>query len=81
MLLTGKDSFTLNQALTVLRENDKFMMKREEEEKKCVGHGLYSEGSNRERTQEKGYLGGGKSQSRSDLSDKECYYCKKKGHI
>ena len=50
MLLTGKDSFTLNQALTVLRENDKFMMKREEEEKKCVGHGLYSEGSNRERT-------------------------------
>ena len=78
-LLIGRDSITLDQALATLKQNDMFMVRREGEENKCVGHRLYSEGSNRGRTKEMGYQARGKSQGRGDLSDKECYYCKKKG--
>ena len=42
---------------------------------------MFSEGSNRGKTKEKGYQGRGKSHGRGDLSDKECHYCKKKAHI
>ena len=79
-LLIGRDSITLDQALAALRENDRFMVRREGEEKKDVGDGLFSEGSNGGRTKEK-YQGRGRSRGRDDLSNKECYYCKKKGHI
>ena len=80
-MIIGRDSITLDQALVALRENDRFMVRREGEEKKSVGDGLYSEGSNRGRTKDKGYQEKEKSQGRGDLSDKECYYGKKKGHI
>ena len=80
-LLIVRDSISLDQALATLRENDRFMVRREGEEKKSIGDGLFSEGSNRGRNKDNGYQGRGKSHGRSDLSDKECYYCKKKGHI
>ena len=57
------------------------MVRRDEKEKKSVEDRLYNEVSNRGRTRKKRYQGRGKSQGRSDLSDKECYYCKKKLHI
>ena len=57
------------------------MVRRDREEKKSVGDGLFSEGSNRGKTKEKGYQGRGKSHGRGDLSDKECHYCKKNAHI
>ena len=72
ILLIGKVSITLEQALAALRENDRFMVRREGEEKKSVGDGLFSEGSNKGRTKEKEYKGRGKSHGRGDLSDKEC---------
>ena len=56
-------------------------MRREGKEKKSVGDFLFSEGSNKGRTKDKGYQRRGKSHGRGDLSDKECYYCKKKGNI
>ena len=56
-------------------------MRREGEEKKSVGDVSYSEGFYRGRTMDKRFQVRGKSQGRGDLSDKECYYCKKKGHI
>ena len=58
-MLIGRDSITLDQALAVLRENDRFMVRKEGEEKKNVGGGLFSEGSNRGRTKDKGYQGRG----------------------
>ena len=70
-LLIGRDSITLDQALALLRDNDRFMVSREGEEKKRDGDGLYSEGSNKWRTKEKGYQGRGKSQGRGYLSEKE----------
>lgn len=70
-LLIGRESITLDQALATLKQNDMFMVKREGEENKCVGHRLYSEGSYRGRTKEKKYQERRKSQGRSDLSDKE----------
>ena len=54
-LLIGKDFITLDQALVALRKNDRFMVRREEEEKKSIGFGLYSEGYNMGRTKDKGY--------------------------
>ena len=57
------------------------MVRREGEEKKSVGDGLYSKGSNRGRTKEKRYQGKGKSQGKGDLSDNEYCYYKKKRHI
>ena len=56
-------------------------MSREEKEKKRDGDGLYIEGSNRGRIKEKVFQGRGKSHAKGDLSNKEFYYCKKKGHI
>ena len=67
--------------LVALRENDRFMVRREGDENKSVGDDLFSQGSNRGRTKDKGYQGREKSHRRGDLSNKEYYYCKKKGHI
>ena len=56
------------------------MVSREGEEKKRDRDGLYSEGSNRERNKEKRYKGRENSQGKGEVSDNECYYCKK-GYI
>ena len=79
-LILGRESITLDQALAALRENDRFMERRDGEDKKGNNEALYGEGSRR-RVKEKGYQARGKSQGRNDYSNKECYYCKKKRHI
>ena len=71
---------TLDQVLVALRENDRFMERRDGKDKKGSNEALFGE-SFRRRAKEKGYQARGKSQGRNDYSNKECYYCKKKGHI
>ena len=56
-LLINRDSITLDHALAALRENDRFIVSIEGEDKKRDGDGLYNEGSNGGRTKEKGYKG------------------------
>ena len=79
-LILGRESITLDQALAALRENDRFMERRDREDKKGNNEALYGVGS-RGRLKEKGYQARGKSQGSNDYSNKECYYCEKKGHI
>ena len=79
-LLIGRESITLDQALTALRENDRFMERHDGEDKKGSSEALFRECS-RGRAKYKRYQARGKSQGRNDYSNKECYYCKKKRHI
>ena len=78
-LLLGRESITLDQALVALRENDRFMERHDGEDKKGSSETLFGEGL-RGRAKER-VTSKGKSQERNDYSNKECYYCKKKGHI
>ena len=66
--------------MAALRENDRFIKRHEGDEKKGNSEALFGEGS-RGISKESGYQVRGKSQVRNDFSNKECYYCKKKGHI
>ena len=69
-LLLGRESITLDQAFVVLRENDRFMERHNEKDKKGSSEALYGEGS-RERVKDKGYQVRGKSQGRNDYNNKE----------
>ena len=64
-MLHGRESITLDQALAVLRENDRFIERRDGEDKNGSNEALYGEGS-RGRAKEKGYQASGKSQGRND---------------
>ena len=78
-MVIGRDSITLDQALEALRENDRFMVRKEGEEKKSVGDGLFSEGSNRRRTKDRGYQRRGKSHGRGGLSTKSVIIVRRRG--
>ena len=57
-MVISRNSITLDQQLVALRENDRYMVRRQGEEKKSFGDVLYSEGSNRGKTNDKGYMEG-----------------------
>ena len=64
-LLIGRESITLDQALVVLRENNKLIVRFKGEEKNSGGEDLYEEISNRGRTKDNDYQGRGMSHGRN----------------
>lgn len=80
-LLVGREKITLDEAITVVRENER-MMSQIDGTSYRDGQALAVEGSERGRNKSRGNDPRSRSKSRPrDYSDVECYYCHEKGHL